>query len=98
MLTQAKVSKGSTSVDAINSPRAEIPQPWPIASMRRQSASFWFQCAARESARQPARCFSPSACSILSVTRLEVGGLSEARLAARDPVGDPVDHRLERDA
>src|SRR5919106_577109 len=64
--------------------------------MRRQSASFWFQFAARESARQPARCASPSGCSVLPVTRLEMRRLAEARLTARDPVGHPVDHRLKR--
>src|SRR5688572_24072488 len=75
-----------------------MPQPWPNSSMRRQSASFWFQWAALESVRHPGRSASPSGCSILSIPRFEVGRLAEARLAARDPVGHPIDHRLERHA
>src|ERR671919_183740 len=98
MLTHAKSAPyGSTRVDAASVPSAsEMPQPLPISSMRRQSASFWFQLANLESARQPARCCGPSGCSVLSIPCFEVRRLPQARLAARDPVRDPVDHRLER--
>src|SRR5881227_2694896 len=66
--------------------------------MRRQSASFWFQFAAFDSAKQPAMCCGPSACSVLAVTRLEVGRLAEVRQAARDPVGLPIKDGGERHA
>src|SRR5688500_15040575 len=75
-----------------------MPQPWPNSSMRRQSASFWFQWAAWQSARHPGRSASPSGCSILSIPRFDVGRLAEARLAARNPVGHPIDQRVERHA
>ena len=64
--------------------------------MRRQSASFWFQFAAFDSAKQPAMCCGPSECSVLAVTRLEVGRLAEIRQAARDPLRLPVEHPGER--
>src|SRR5213083_1600218 len=99
MLIQAKAPYGRTSVEAMSVPSAsEMPQPWPIASMRRQSASFWFQFAALERAKQPATCCKPSVCSVLAVTRLEVGRLAEVGQAARDPVRLPVEHRGERHA
>src|ERR671921_97398 len=69
-----------------------------MPSISRQSASFWFQPAELESARQPPRCSTPNRCSVLPVTRLEVRGLAKARLAAAHPVRHPVDHRLERNA
>src|SRR5690349_13934072 len=97
MLIQAKLPYGRTSVVAISvSSASEMPQPYPMSSIKRQSASFWFQPAARDSAKQPAMCCGPSGCSVLAVTRLEVGRLAEVRHAARDPVGLPVEHRRER--
>src|SRR3954469_22035991 len=75
-----------------------MPHPCPRESMRRQSASFWFQLAAWESARQPGTCSSPSACSVFTVTRLEVRRLAEIRHPGGDPVGLPVEHRGQRHA
>src|SRR5688500_967040 len=99
MLTQAKsFPYGRTRVEAASVPSgSEIPQPCPMPSISRQSASFWFHPADAESARQPARCSAPSRCSVFPVTRFEVRRLAEARLAAAHPIGHPVDHRLERD-
>src|SRR5690606_6203666 len=36
--------------------------------------------------------------SVFPIAGREVRGLAEARLASRDPVGDPVDHRADRHA
>src|SRR5688500_18245976 len=98
MLIQAKLPKGMTRVEATSEPPTLTPQPLPSSSIRRQSASFWFQCAALESARQPARCWAPSGWSVLPIPGFEVRRLAQARPAALDPVGLPVDHALERHA
>src|SRR5690606_38602470 len=46
-----------------------------------------------------ARVFRRSAgLSVFPIAGREMRGLAEARLAARDPVGDPVDHRADRHA
>src|SRR2546423_9652256 len=99
MLTHAKSPYGSTSVEAASVPAAsERPQPWPVSSIRRQSASFWFQFADFESATQPARCCSPRRCSVLSIPGFEMRRLAKARLAPRHPVRYPIDHRPDRDS
>src|SRR3954469_363512 len=99
MLIQAKSPYGRTSVVATSVPSAsEMPQPQPMSSIRRQSASFWFQPAACESAKQPAMCCGPSATSVLAVTRLEVRRLAEIGHASRHPIGLPVEHGGERHA
>src|SRR4051812_17929429 len=98
MLIQAKAPYGMTSVEATSWAPLEIPQPRPSESIRRQSASFWFQLAACERARHWATCSWPSTCSVFAVTRFEVRRLAEVRHAARDPVGLPVHHRCERHA
>src|SRR3954447_25199434 len=99
MLIQAKSPYGRTSVVATSVPSASaMPQPRPMSSISRQSASFWFQPAACESAKQPAMCCGPSATSVLAVTRLEVRRLAEIGHAAGNPVGLPVEHGGERHA
>src|SRR5438105_928634 len=97
MLTQAKSPYGRTSVEAMSVPSsgAEIPQPCPISSIRRQSASFWFQLADLESAKQPAMCSRPSGCSVLAIPSFEMRRLAEALPAVRHPFGHPVDHGVD---
>src|SRR3954468_15864338 len=99
MLIQAKSPYGKASVVAIRVPSAsDRPQPPPMSSIRRQSASFWFQPAACDSAKQSAMCWAVSRCSVLAVTRLEVRGLAKVGHATRDPIGLPIEHRGERHA
>src|SRR3954452_2813662 len=98
MLIQAKSPYGKASVVAISVPSAsDRPQPPPMSSIRRQSASFWFQPAACDSAKQSAMCWAVSR-SVLAVTRLEVRGLAKVGHATRDPIGLPIEHRGERHA
>src|ERR1700681_4021077 len=67
-----------------------------------QSAATWFQLASRTSA--PASYSSDaendylatSSSSEGAIARIVVGGLAEARKAARNPVGGPVDQPRER--
>src|SRR3990172_3224268 len=65
----------------------------------RQSAALWFQPACSTSACAPARSLAPSGAStrlsVLAVTGLEMRFLAQARAAAGNPVGDPVDHPVE---
>src|SRR5665213_3888737 len=75
-----------------------MPNTSPWVRKKRQSASFWFQCASVES-RSPAGASSGpsrtiSACSIAAIAHLVFGGLAVARHRARDPVRCPVDQLL----
>src|SRR5919197_1817059 len=79
-----------------------IASPSPIR--KRQSASVWFQPASAESGTQEGassgrrrRALSPATgSSELAVADIEMRRLVEARAAARDPVGGPVDEPGER--
>ena len=68
-----------------------------------QSSGVWFQPASTESAVAPVDvrpdvnlAGAGAAASITAIAHLEVGRLAEARHVARDPVGYPIDHGLER--
>src|SRR5688572_28302877 len=64
----------------------------------RQSAAVWFQPASATSAPAASRSAPTRAASVLAIAGLEMRRLAEARAAARDPVGHPVEHCGERDA
>src|SRR5277367_81299 len=72
-----------------------MPNTIPLVRKKRQSASFWFQCASLDSARPPAASVSASwsmeRCSIAPIAHLIFGWLAEARHRARDPIGGPRD-------
>src|ERR1043166_981271 len=72
----------------------------PCAMNTFQSSAVWFQPTFAESASARGTSAPVSAAwtsaSVAPIAHLEFGGLVEARHVARNPVGGPVEHGLER--
>src|SRR6185369_1532563 len=101
MLIQASLSpSGRTSELASHSPSLpRRPKPRPAPSMKRQSATFWFQPASIESgqtASLSAASIGAMTSSVLAITHLVVRRLVERGHVAGEPVGRPFDHLGER--
>src|SRR6478752_2788005 len=101
MLIQASFSpSGRTSELASHWPSLpRRPKPRPAPSMKRQSATFWFQPASIESghtASLSAASIGVTASSVLAITHLVVRRLVECGHVTGEPVGRPFDHLGER--
>src|SRR5579871_4690939 len=97
MLIQASFSpSGRTSELASHLPSLpRRPNPRPAPSMKRQSATFWFQPASID--RGQTASLSPTLIgSILAIAHLVVRRLVERSHVAGEPVGRPFDHLGER--
>src|SRR5690349_14012221 len=102
MLIQASLSpSGRTSELASHLPSApRRPKPRPASSMKRQSATFWFQPASIESghtaSQSPTSIGAITNASVLAIAHLVVRRLVERGHVAGKPVGGPFDHLRER--
>src|SRR5262245_30341389 len=99
---------GRASALAIHPPAACLmPNEEPEEIIKLQSAVIWFHPASTDSGQTASascglswRIGSPpaSAASEATIAHLVVRRLAEAGAAAREPVGSPADHALQRDA
>src|SRR6185295_13301321 len=105
MLIQASVDpKGSVKALPIQRPSAAwLPTPWPSVNISRQSPATWFQPASLDSGQSPeasAACKGlmsrAVAVSVLTIAHLIVRRLAVTDHAAREPVGGPIEHSLDR--
>src|SRR5690242_16621358 len=102
MLIQASFSpNGRTSELASHLPSApRRPKPRPMPSMKRQSATFWFQPASIDKGQTASLSATPIVSmlggSILAIAHLVVRRLVERGHVAREPIGRPFDHLGER--
>src|SRR5258708_17712729 len=100
MLIQANCPYGS--VAAVATTRLSTRAAWTVPSARKisQSAATWFQPASRTSASASGNSAAVSDAPMIgsegAIACIEMCVLAEARHAARDPVGCPVDHACQR--
>src|SRR5436309_14350729 len=78
-----------------------MPNTIPLLRKRRQSASFWFQCASVDSTSPACASPTPSSTmemgSVSAIAHLIFGGLAEARHRSRNPVRGPADQLFRVD-
>src|SRR5262245_3268852 len=104
MLTQHNDgASGKVSALPIQRPFSRWPKPWPRPNISRQSPATWFQPASSESGHSAGASLAASstirpasAGSILAIAHLVARRLAVARHAARQPIGGPIEHALDR--